>query len=70
MTYRYPNSRVVKRVRGRFAEITMQDVGVGGVCPVCRHFLLRFYDGDPNDQNPDPRRFRYRCFNCEPEAKP
>ena len=22
MTYRYPNSRVVKRVRGRFAEIT------------------------------------------------
>lgn len=67
--YRYPNKRSVKRVGGRFTAITMEDVGIGGTCPTCQHFLLRVYDGDPADSNPDPRRFHYRCFTCEPEEE-
>ena len=71
MTYRYPNKRLVKRVGGRFARTTMEDVGIGGSCPVCHHFLLRSYDGPVNDPNPNPQLFRYRCFTCEPmEEKP
>ena len=68
MTYRYPNKRVVKRVGGRFARITAEDVGIGGVCPTCSHLLLRVYDGPKDDPHPDPRQFRYRCYTCEPEG--
>lgn len=71
MSYRYTNGRMVKRDAGRFAKVTMQDIGIGGICPTCHHFLLRVYEGNPSDQNPDPRKFRDRCFTCEPiEAQP
>ena len=67
--YRYPNKRVVRRgAGGRFQKVTFEDAGIGGTCPVCRHFLLRYYDGDASTHTPDPRRFRYRCYTCEPEA--
>ena len=67
---RYANKRMhVRTAGGQFRKPTMQDVGIGGVCPTCRHFLLRHYDGDPRDAHPDPRRFRYRCFTCEPETE-
>jgi DNA segregation ATPase FtsK/SpoIIIE-like protein len=63
---RYKNKRVLLRSRGKFRKAVAADVGIGGVCPVCRHFLLQHYDGDPKDPYPDPRLFRYRCFTCEP----
>jgi hypothetical protein len=64
---RYANKRMMIRgTGGQFRQPTMQDVGIGGVCPVCNHFFIRHYDGDPRDTSPDPRRFRYRCFTCEP----
>jgi hypothetical protein len=44
----------------------MQDIGIGGVCEVCNHLLLRHYNGDENERPLDPRGFRYRCFTCEP----
>lgn len=50
-------------------KAVMSDVGIGGVCPTCNHFLLWSYDGDPRDPHPDPRQFRYRCFTCEPKTK-
>ena len=66
---RYANKRLhTRQSNGRFRKAQLSDVGIGGVCPQCRHFLLRHYDGDPRDTNPDPRRFRYRCFTCEPET--
>ena len=51
---------------GQFRRAVMSDIGIGGVCPVCRHFLFHHYDGDPRDPCPDPRKFRNRCFTCEP----
>ena len=57
---------MVIRKGGRYAKLTAEDLGIGGTCPVCRHFLLRFYDGNPKDPYPDPRNFRYRCYTCEP----
>jgi hypothetical protein len=66
---KYKNKRMVVRKGGRYARLTAEDVGIGGVCPVCRHFLLRHYDGDPKEEFIDPRLFRYRCFTCEPETE-
>ena len=64
---RYVNKRIAMRSgNGRFRKSKMSDVGLEGVCPVCSHFLLRHYDGDERDPNPDPRKFRNRCFTCEP----
>ena len=64
---KYANSRLhVRTATGRFRQPTMADAGIGGVCPNCRHFLIHHYDGDPHTNPPDPRRFRYRCFTCEP----
>ena len=54
---------------GIFRKATAQDAAIGGTCPKCKHFLIRQYDGDPRDQFPDPRKFRYRCFTCEPETE-
>jgi len=66
---RYANKRLHMRTAGgQFRQATGEDIGIMGVCLVCRHFLLRHYDGDPRDPNPDPRRFRNRCFTCEPET--
>jgi hypothetical protein len=63
---RYSNKRMMLRTGGgQFRKAVPADVGIGGVCPVCRHFLLQHYDGD-DTQHPDPRLFRYRCFTCEP----
>lgn len=70
MTYRYPNKRVVKRVGGRFTKVTMKDVGIMGTCPTCNHFLIRVYDGDPEDKMINPFAFRNRCFTCESEEAP
>ncbi len=68
---RYSNKRVLHRSSGgRFRRAVMQDVGIGGVCPECGHFLLRHYDGDPSDTSPNPMLFRYRCFTCEPLEEP
>ena len=67
---RYRNKRILLRSgSGRFRKAVMQDLGIGGVCPVCQHFLIQYYDGDPQTNCPDPRLFRYRCFTCEPLAE-
>jgi hypothetical protein len=64
---RYSNKRMMIRSgNGQFRKAIMQDVGIGGTCEACNHFLLRHYDGDPRDTSPDPRKFRFRCFTCEP----
>ena len=64
---KYANGRLHMRGDGgRFRKTTMADMGLGGVCQTCHHLLIQHFDGDPRDQNPDPRRFRYRCFTCEP----
>lgn len=64
---RYSNKRIVKRAAGgQFRKATLADHGIDGVCPTCRHFLFRHYDGDQNDAFPDPRKFRSRCLTCEP----
>ena len=64
---RYANKRQMFRTgSGQFRKAHMNDVGIGGVCPVCSHFLLSHYDGDPGDAFPDPRKFGYRCFTCQP----
>lgn len=66
---KYKNKRMVIRKGGRYAKLTTADVGIGGACLLCGHFLLRHYDGDPKAQFVDPRLFRYRCFTCEPETE-
>ena len=67
---KYKNKRMMVRAgNGRFRQATGADFGIGGACPVCRHLLLRHYDGDPNAEFIDPRLFRYRCFTCEPETE-
>lgn len=63
---KYANKRMMFRRGGRFYKPTSKDFGIGGVCPKCNHLLLQHYDGDPRDGSPDPRKFRYRCFTCEP----
>jgi hypothetical protein len=64
---RYRNKRVLHRKRGKFTKPTAADFGIGGVCPVCHHLLIRVYEGDST--HIDPRAFRYRCFTCEPETE-
>lgn len=67
---KYANKRMhVRTLNGQFRKAVPADIGIGGTCPNCQHFLLRSYDGDPRDPFPDPRRFRYRCFTCEPETE-
>ncbi len=67
--YKARNKRIIPRSSsGRFRKTTMTDFGIGGVCPKCNHFLIQHYDGDENDPLIDPRRFRYRCFTCEPRT--
>lgn len=64
---KYANNRLHMRTGGgQFRKATMQDIGIGGVCPVCSHFLIQHYNGDPRDAFPDPRKFVYRCFTCQP----
>jgi hypothetical protein len=70
MGNKYKNKRMMVRAgNGRFRYATGADFGIGGACPVCRHLLLRHYDGDPKAEFIDPRLFRYRCFTCEPETE-
>lgn len=65
---RYTNKRSLFRTaNGRFRNVLMSDLGIMGVCPNCNHLLLRVYDGDKNEKFPDPRKFRNRCFTCEPD---
>lgn len=67
---KYKNKRIVHRTgSGQFRAAQAADIGIMGTCPVCQHFLLRVYDGPQNDPHPDPRRFRNRCFTCEPETQ-
>ena len=54
---------------GKPLRVEMSDIGLGGACPVCRHLLIRIYEGKPDDPFPNPRLFRDRCFTCEPEEK-
>jgi len=64
---RYSNKRIMLRTGGgQFRKAQPSDLGIMGVCPKCQHLLLRHYDGDPRDEFPNPRKFRNRCFNCEP----
>ena len=64
---KYANKRLHMRTSGgKFRKATMQDIGICGVCPVCNHFLIQHYNGDPRDAFPDPRQFVYRCFTCQP----
>lgn len=66
---RYANKRLMFRSGGgQFRKAHMSDMGIGGTCPTCNHFLLAHYDGDPRDPFPDPRKFGYRCFSCQPET--
>ena len=68
-SYKARNKRIIPRSgSGRFRATTAADFGIGGVCEVCNHFLIRHFDGDPDDPMPDPRLFRYRCFTCEPRT--
>ena len=62
---RYNNKRMLFRKGGKFYKPTPQDLGIG-VCPNCQHLTLRHYDGDPREPFPNPRKFRQRCFTCEP----
>lgn len=44
--YKAPNKRIIHRGgNGRFRKTTMQDFGIGGTCPECRHFLIQHYGG-------------------------
>ena len=67
--YKAKNKRIQMRSRnGRFRRTTAADLGIG-VCPVCNHLTRQVYDGDENDPFPDPRKFRHRCFTCEPKTE-
>ena len=66
-SYKARNKRIISRSHnGRFRKTTMQDFGIGGFCETCGHMMIRHYYGDPREAFPDPRKFRYRCFTCEP----
>jgi len=63
----YANKRTrVRGTGGKFRRVTFSDMGVSGVCPVCHHLLVRYYDGDPKKKPIDHRLFRARCYTCEP----
>jgi len=68
-SYKMPNGTVVLRgVDGRFRRATGADFGVG-VCSNCQGLTVEFYDGDLNDRPCDPRKFRQRCYRCEPKTE-
>jgi hypothetical protein len=62
--YKARNKRIIQRSHnGSFRKTTLEDVGLGGVCPDCQHFLFQEYFGkDP--QMPDPRELGYECYHC------
>ncbi len=65
--YKTPNKRIIHRSpTGQFRKTRPSDLGIGGICPECRHLLLHHYDGDLHERPCDPRTFVYRCFTCEP----
>lgn len=66
---RYKNKRMLHRKGGRFYAPTAADYGIGGACPNCRHIMMRFYDGDESERPVDPRKFRMRCYTCEPHTE-
>lgn len=67
--YKARNKRIIQRSsNGRFRKTTFQDIGLMGICQTCGHFLMRHYDGNPEDPMIDPRLFRNRCFTCEPRS--
>lgn len=69
--YKAQNKRIIMRSDGgRFCRTTFADFGIG-ICPNkgCNHLTVEVYDGDPNDPMPDPRKFRQRCYHCEPETE-
>lgn len=65
---KYSNKRLLFRERGKFRKSRPQDFGIGGVCE-CGHLLVRVYEGKTGEPFPDPSKFRYRCFNCEPKGE-
>lgn len=69
-SYKARNKRVIKRSgNGRFRRATGADFGIG-ICTTngCGGLTVRVYDGDENDEFPDPRKFRQRCYHCEPKT--
>lgn len=72
MSERYSNKRGLHRKGGRFTKLTASAAGIGE-CLNCGTLTVRVYDGDAAaDQNGagiDPRKFRQRCFNCEPRTE-
>lgn len=67
---KYSNKRILHRTSGgKYRAAQASDIGIMGMCPVCHHFLICVYDGPQNDPFPDPRKFRNRCFTCEPETE-
>lgn len=69
-SYKARNKRLIPRAgSGQFRKASAADLGIGGVCPDCNHLLLQHYDGDERDPFPDPQKFRYRCFTCEPRTE-
>jgi len=64
---RYANKRMhIRTAGGQFRKAVAADIGIMGVCPICNHFLLHHYDGDPRETSPDPRKFVNRCLTCQP----
>jgi Zn ribbon nucleic-acid-binding protein len=62
--YKTTNKRIIQRSpNGSFRKTTLEDVGLGGVCPDCQHLLIWTYFGK-NPQMPDPRETGYECFHC------
>lgn len=72
MSERYSNKRSLNRKGGRFARTTTASAGIGE-CPDCGTLTIRVYDGaaaaDQNGAGIDPRKFRQRCFRCEPRTE-
>lgn len=69
--YKASNKHVIMRAsNGRFRRTTGADLGIG-VCPVegCTGLTSCVYEGNLNDPMPDPRKFRQRCWQCEPETE-
>lgn len=69
MSNKYINHRIhIREHNGQFRRATLRDIGILGTCR-CGNPLVRHYGGDPADPHPDPRKFRARCFHCEPLAE-
>jgi ssDNA-binding Zn-finger/Zn-ribbon topoisomerase 1 len=62
--YKASNKTIIQRSSsGQFRKTTMEDLGIGGTCPECRHLLFWTYFGK-NPQMPDPRETGYECPHC------